>query len=78
MPALAGPHFAASFNIEMDASSTGAGADLIQEHSGTDHPVCCFFRKFLQVEKNYSMSEEKVNILSLYKFLFAAYCDHNT
>ena len=47
-PALSAPVFSSPFKLEMDASADEVGAVLLQkDHSGIDHPVSYFSRKFI-------------------------------
>ena len=40
--------------MAVDACDVGAGAVLLQEdNNGVDHPVCYFFKKFNQHQRNY-------------------------
>lgn len=46
-PILAAPHFSRPFELDVDASASGAGAVLLQEDDrGIDHPVGYFSKKF--------------------------------
>lgn len=54
-PVLTAPDVGKGFKLEIDASSVGAGAVLVQEEAnGIDHPVCYFSRKFNKHQLNYS------------------------
>ena len=49
-PVLSAPNFERPFKLEVDASSVGAGAVLLQEdEEGVDHPVCYFSCKIQQL-----------------------------
>lgn len=41
-PVLIAPDFSQSFKMAVDASEVGAGAVLLQDRSGVEHPVCYF------------------------------------
>lgn len=52
--------------LEVDASATGAGAVLLQEGTdGLDHPICCFSKKILKHQWNYSTTEKEALALLL-------------
>lgn len=73
-PVLAAPNFALPFKLEVDASSVGAGAVLLQEDtSGIDHPVCYFSRKFNKHQLNYSTIEKEALALLLALQFFDVY-----
>ena len=57
-PILKMPDFSKTFILQTDASENGAGAGLMQEHQGVNHPVACN-RKFLPREKRYSVIERE-------------------
>lgn len=61
-PVVAAADFACAFKLEVDASSYGAGAALLQEVS---HPVCCFSKKFNTHQKNCSTNEKETLALLL-------------
>ena len=59
-PVLAAPDFSRPFQLEVDASATGAGAVLLQDSSGdVCHPVCYFSTKFKRHQLNYSTIEKE-------------------
>ena len=58
-PILKLPDINLPYIIQTDASNTGIGAVLLQEHNGIKHPICYISRKLLQREKNYSVSERE-------------------
>ena len=62
-PVLIAPDFNKPFKLTVDASDLGAGAVLMQEHSGIDHPICYFSKKFLKHQKNYSTIEKETLVL---------------
>ena len=64
-PVLIAPDFNKPFKLTVDASDLGAGAVLMQEHSGIDHPICYFSKKFLKHQKNYSTIEKETIALIL-------------
>ena len=65
-PVLAAPDFSKPFQLEIDASSIGAGAVLLQEDGcGVAHPVCYFSRKFNKHQLNYSTIEKEALALLL-------------
>lgn len=47
------------FILQADASQTGVGAVLMQEHNGEHHPVAYASRKLNHAEKNYSVIEQE-------------------
>ena len=58
-PVLAAPDFEQPFKLEVDASTRGAGAVLLQQDkSGVDHPVCYFSRKCNKCQTNYATIEQ--------------------
>lgn len=61
-PVVAAADFACAFKLELDASSYGAGAALLQEVA---HPVCCFSKKFNTHQKNCSTNEKETLALLL-------------
>lgn len=64
-PVLA-PVFSSPLKLEIDASTDGAGAVLLQEDdSGIDHPVSYFSRKFTVHQRNYSTIEKEALALVL-------------
>lgn len=65
-PVLAAPKFERPFKLEVDASSCGAGAVLLQEDDhGVDHPVCYFSKKFNRHQTHYSTIEKEALALLL-------------
>ena len=64
-PVLVAPDFKKQFKLVIDASDIGAGAVVIQELAGVDHPVCYFSRKFNKHQKNYSTIEKETLALLL-------------
>lgn len=73
-PVLAAPVYEKAFKLEVDASSVGAGAVLIQEDTcGIDHPVCYFSRKFNKSQLNYSTIEKETLALLLALQYFDVY-----
>ena len=59
-PVLAAPDFSRPFQLEVDASATGAGAVLLQDSSGdVCHPVYYFSAKFKRHQLNYSTIEKE-------------------
>ncbi len=54
-PVLSAPNFELSFKLQVDASSSGAGAVLLQEDlAGVEHPVSYFSKKFTRCPQQYS------------------------
>ncbi|KAL1280368.1 hypothetical protein QQF64_014968 [Cirrhinus molitorella] len=77
-PVLAVPEVSKGFKLEIDASSVGAGAVLVQEDSsGIDHPLCYFSRKFNKHQLNYSTVEKKTLALLLALQFFDVYVSSN-
>ncbi len=59
-PVLAAPNFTLPFQLEVDASGTGAGAVLLQAgEDGVNHPVSYFATKFKRHQLNYSTIEKE-------------------
>lgn len=55
-PVLAAPNFERPFKMEVDVSTSGAGAVLLQEDDrGIDHPICYFSKKFNRHQVQYSI-----------------------
>lgn len=53
-PVLSAPNFELSFKLQVDASSSGAGAVLLQENlAGVEHPVSYFSKKFTKCQQQY-------------------------
>jgi beta-lactamase superfamily II metal-dependent hydrolase len=46
-PVLVAPDFEQPFKLAVDASDIGAGAVLLQEQDGVDHPVSYFSRNLI-------------------------------
>lgn len=86
-PILRGPDFKREFFLATDASESGAGAVLMQEHDGINHPVAYFSKKFNEAQSKYSTIERELMsvLLSLRHFdiylssmhSVTVYCDHN-
>jgi hypothetical protein len=73
-PVLSAPDVERTFKLEIDASSVGAGAVLVQEDAyGIDHPVCYFSRKFNKHQLNYSTIEKETLALLLALQYFDVY-----
>lgn len=65
-PVLSAPNFAFPFQLQVDASATGAGAVLMQEDpEGIEHPVSFFSKKFSKSQQNYSTIEKEALALLL-------------
>ena len=58
-PVLQLPNFEKQFIVAVDASDTGLGAVLMQEHEGEKRPVSYLSRKLLPREQNYSVVEKE-------------------
>ena len=58
-PVLCLPDVQRKFIVRTDASSTGLGAVLLQEHDGEKHPVAYASRKLLTRERAYSTIERE-------------------
>ncbi len=59
-PVLSAPNFELSFKLQVDASSSGAGAVLLQEDlAGVEHPVSYFSKKFARCQQQYSTIEKR-------------------
>lgn len=88
-PVLVALDFLRPFTLEVDASAVGAGAVLMQGHSGgAYHPVRFFSRKFNAHQNKYSTTEkESMTLLWILKHLevyivscclpLVVYTDHN-
>ncbi len=60
------PIFSSPFQLQVDASATGAGAVLLQEdQAGIEHPVSFFSKKFSKSQQNYSTIEKEALALLL-------------
>ena len=85
--ALHGPDFSRPFVLATDASDSGAGAVLMQEHDQNLCPVAYFSRKFTGAQLNYSTIEKEclaiLWALSHFEIYLSALhsvtilCDHN-
>lgn len=65
-PVLAAPDLPRPFKLEVDASTVGAGAVLLQEDAeGIDHPVSYFSKKFNKHHLRYSTIEKEALALLL-------------
>ncbi|CAL9694039.1 unnamed protein product [Knipowitschia caucasica] len=64
-PVLIAPDFDQPFKVAVDASDFGAGAVLLQDRSGVEHPVCYFSRKFNVHQCRYSTIEKEALALIL-------------
>lgn len=53
------PEFEKSYKLNTDASDHAAGAVLLQENDGFDHPVAYFSKKFSGAELGYSTFEKE-------------------
>jgi hypothetical protein len=53
-PILRLPDFEKQFILQTDASNTGIGAALVQEHNGKKYPVSCASKKLLPRERNFT------------------------
>ena len=58
-PILCLPDIEKEFFLRTDASDTGLGAVILQDHGGVKFPVCYASRKLLDREKNYSVIEKE-------------------
>jgi hypothetical protein len=58
-PVLRLPDVRKTFYLQVDASSEGIGAILLQEEDGIKHPVAFASKKLLQRERNYSTIERE-------------------
>ncbi len=73
-PILAAPNFNCPFQLEMDASASGAGAVLLHEDErGINHPICYFSRKFSVPQMNYCTIEKEALSLLLVLQHFEVY-----
>lgn len=65
-PVVSAPNFSLPFKLEVDVSTFGAGAVLLQEDSeGINHPVCYFSKKCNKHQYNYSTVEKEALALLL-------------
>ncbi len=63
---LSAPCFTLLFKLQVDASSSGAGAVLLQEDAnGIEHTVCYFSKKFTIAQQKYSTIEKETLALVL-------------
>ena len=58
-PILHLPNLKKPFCLRTDASDTGLGAVLLQEHDGTHFPICYASKKLSKSEKNYAAIEKE-------------------
>lgn len=59
-PVLSAPNFGLPFKLQVDASSSGAGAVQLQEDvAGVEHPVSYFSKKFTKCQQQYSTIEKE-------------------
>ena len=58
-PTLVYPKFDQVFKLSTDASDTGCGAVLSQEHKGRDHPIAYFSKCFTGAMLRYSVVEKE-------------------
>jgi hypothetical protein len=79
------PDLTKPFLLRTDASNTGLGAVLLQEHNDTKHPVAYASRKLTTTEQKYSTSEKECLAIVwaikkfenyLYGKTFVIECDH--
>ena len=56
-PCLRAADFSRPFILQTDASGTGLGAVLTQEHDGVEHPLAYISRQLNAAERNYSGTE---------------------
>ncbi|KAL0152923.1 hypothetical protein M9458_051752 [Cirrhinus mrigala] len=65
-PVLSAPCFTLLFKLQVDASSSGARAVLLQEDAdGVEHPVCYFSKKFTNAQQKHSTIEKETLALVL-------------
>lgn len=86
-PVLSAPCFDLPFLLQVDASSSGAGAVLLQDVNGVEHPVSFFSKKFTSAQQKYSTIEKEALalVLALQHFevylggssCVTVYTDHN-
>ena len=72
-PVLLLPDLSREFILRTDASSTGLGAVLLQEHEGIKRPVAYASRKLFNRERNYSVIEREALGLVWAIHKFSAY-----
>lgn len=78
-PVLSAPDFSRPFALEVDASSIGAGAVLIQsDDHGLNHPVGYFSKKFSKCQSRYSTIEQETLALLLALQFFDVYVGSST
>lgn len=51
--------FEKPFNLAVDARGVGAGAVLLQDDDGVEHPLCYFSKKFDVHQKHFSTIEKR-------------------
>ncbi len=65
-PVLVAPQFGKPFLLEVEASSTGVGAVLLQTgEDGLNHPISFFSKKFLKHQMSYNTIEKEALALIL-------------
>ena len=58
-PVLRFPNFDKTFHIHTDASLTGIGACLLQEHEGILHPISYVSKNLSETQRNYSATKRE-------------------
>ncbi|XP_076041787.1 uncharacterized protein LOC143025673 [Oratosquilla oratoria] len=58
-PVLRAPDFQRPFLLQVDASDTGIGAALLQEHNEVLHAIAYYSKKLSPAQKNYSVLLER-------------------
>lgn len=78
-PILSAPNFTRPFQLEVDASSIGAGAVLLQTSEvGVNKPVCYFSKKFSRTQCKYSTIEKEALALLMALKHFEVYLGGST
>jgi hypothetical protein len=72
-PILKLPDLKRPIFLQTDASDTGLGAVLLQEHDGVKHPIAYASRKLLPRECNYTVGEECLAVIWAVSSKFSRY-----
>lgn len=61
-PIVQAPNFTKQFKLAVEADNLGAGAVLLQDENGVEHPVCYYNNKFDKSQLNYSVIEKELGL----------------
>ncbi|XP_076030460.1 uncharacterized protein LOC143018764 [Oratosquilla oratoria] len=77
-PVLRAPDFQRPFLLQVDASDTGIGAALLQEHNEVLHAIAYYSKKLSPAQKNYSTIEKETLALVQALIHFEVYLGSST